>query len=859
MKEEIKEIEKEKIQFLSTIMDPIDFSLTSKIISPINCPNIVNDFQFIVGGTSYDTNKNLVRSVFHSVDIEINKNQNITRFVIDLPDPNYDFQSIQSLLAGNTITINEKNANFLFNIGSLLGCQELVQVTLPFQKRYQNNQLIPPTPWEKACTVFFSFFSSFTIAMRIILFLCELIGYAVAFGFCFNFAMIPITAGIISPTIPTFYRWALMLPFLFFQINVINLLSLITYYLCEFNFFRSKTFLPKHLHRPFCKKEEIQDFSNLNINLSQSLVSSSEIDLSQNFDNSLSEQSISSKSQNKIQNFFNKKSDIYDLILGITFFLVLGSFLFDKVFKYIMLAITIYIPVILIVGLVFLYGFHAFLSNFPSAREKYIKYDDLSDPFLSSMYFEENPWVTFFIGIYQKFIHKRDGIVTPNGEQSILKLFLTAFFTIGLYISFMIIILLITERNSFTPSQSISIIFILIILLIPLLCAIKFHYFLIGRLFSVPKSEQQLSDMRGWIHSPKQREQWLSATLTWSKSTVSIRLTRLCFLIFFFFLLFLSVFFIFQSRQDSSTSLNSSNSSSNSYLHLNSDKTNNETNNNRTITISNPICSLNMANLSILQYAALAQAVYISNASSSDYMDLVSEYFSNEEALKIEENIITNPYSGFLRRFSITKRDGRILNIISIRGTSNMYDMMADVELWAASFVMNLLQVTIPIMSAYSTDSRFFLGYTMHLPRFLFTNYSLINNYIKVINDNSIKGNGTETVIVGHSLGGGLAKLASAMTGYQAIAFSGPGIQALSAFYEFKDNNLVDTFVNIVPLLDPVAAVDHASGSDFLIPCEKGIISCHSIKRTLCMLGILCGEYEKHFQYCSSYFGFGLT
>ena len=348
----IEDHEIEKPKFVSTIINPADFALSSKLISPINCPNIVNDFKFIIGETSYDTNKNLARSVFHYIDDQLIQNKNISSFLIDIPDPNFDFQAIQALLAGNTITINEKNAYFLYNIGTLLGCQDLVDVTLPFQKRYRDTQLISPTSREKAYSLFVSFFTSFTTIMRIILFLCELIGYAVAFGFCFNFAMVPITSGIISPTIPDFYRWALMFPFLFFQINVINLLSLVTYYLCEFNFFRSKTFLPKHLHLlkiigvvwPFCKEKDIQDFSDLNINLNSALVS-----VDQNNSPNNSSSSTSSNSSPRISTHHKtsapQNSRVYDIILGISFFIILSSFFINQVFKYVMLTITIYIPV----------------------------------------------------------------------------------------------------------------------------------------------------------------------------------------------------------------------------------------------------------------------------------------------------------------------------------------------------------------------------------------------------------------------------------------------------------------------------------------------------------------------------------
>ena len=91
-------------------------------------------------------------------------------------------------------------------------------------------------------------------------------------------------------------------------------------------------------------------------------------------------------------------------------------------------------------------------------------------------------------------------------------------------------------------------------------------------------------------------------------------------------------------------------------------------------------------------------------------------------------------------------------------------------------------------------------------------------------------------------MGGGLAKLVSTTTGYQAISYSGPGIQSITAFVEWKHGNIPQSFINIVPNLDSIPSVDQTTGSSFIIPCNEGLFACHNMIRTMCMLSTLCTD-----------------
>ena len=65
-------------------------------------------------------------------------------------------------------------------------------------------------------------------------------------------------------------------------------------------------------------------------------------------------------------------------------------------------------------------------------------------------------------------------------------------------------------------------------------------------------------------------------------------------------------------------------------------------------------------------------------------------------------------------------------------------------------------------------------------------------------------------IVVGHSLGGGLAKIFGKLIGKKAISLSGPGMNAFHSLWEFKGNSskFELTSVDIVPDQDPIPRVE---------------------------------------------------
>ena len=107
-------------------------------------------------------------------------------------------------------------------------------------------------------------------------------------------------------------------------------------------------------------------------------------------------------------------------------------------------------------------------------------------------------------------------------------------------------------------------------------------------------------------------------------------------------------------------------------------------------------------------------------------------------------------------------------------------------------------------------------------------------------------------VIVGHSLGGGLAKLFGRMMKKQAISLSGPGVNAFHSLWEYegKSENFEISAIDLVPDKDLVPRVEVSGGTVYRIICKEGILNCHSKYYSLCEVLIMCRNpnYE---EYCS--------
>ncbi|KAK8875436.1 hypothetical protein M9Y10_005601 [Tritrichomonas musculus] len=877
------------------LLDPIDFILEPSHLSTISCGSIQSDFEFIVDERSYKCNKTIARTVFSNVNIQLSQHPETDKIFIKITDPNCYFQLIQSMMAGEYITINENNAFFLNYIASTLGNEELRSKTEIFMSRYKVNtvninnndnnnyaaecEYMPAKWYQVLLKLILNFFAKISIIFKIFLFLCELIGLAIGVAYIFNLFMIPLTSGIISLNMKNVYRYGVMIPYFLFNINIVSLVEIVFFYICKSNHFISKIPFSKHIQLikliravwPFCNKKAPVKFKTFQLSTSPLINSTQTENHQEEYMNNDNENNNKTKKKRKFKAlFFSGENNMYNTILGFLLIVLCILFCFRNVFRFVIILFTVFIPSILIRTLFFLYSFLAILSIFPKGRSNFIEYGDFSDPFVNSIYFTESKWILFFYELfsYCKCINKNTNHnQADSGSTSISNIkdhefledenqdnvstfpfcflkkcnplfisFLQALFskpTAGYLVSFGIFILLIDEWRKFNIFQIYLIIFVIILSFNTLMCSINFPFLTIQRFFTPPCSERQVQFQNKWMNNSRKRIKWNNLWFTWSKDATSIRVSRIIFIVFFSFAVVGSIFPASIFRQEELVTPKN-------HKNLNLKHKNNES----LIYLMNPVCDLRIRDLTITQLSAIAESSYQLDDDDPTLDSMLKAFFGNNwnESLKIVNDAPKSETSHSNIRHFIYKDN---LHLISIRGTDNTVDVLADIELWASSLMMNILSSSIPIFNGYASEFRTFLGYLMHLPSYMFQPFSLINSYIEIINKfvSSIQlGNGTEIVLTGHSLGGGLAKLVSVMTGYKAVSYSGPGIQAITAFYEWKDNNIGQSFINVVPNLDPVAGVDQSTGSSFLIPCNEGLIACHSIIRTMCMLATICTD-----------------
>ena len=106
---------------------------------------------------------------------------------------------------------------------------------------------------------------------------------------------------------------------------------------------------------------------------------------------------------------------------------------------------------------------------------------------------------------------------------------------------------------------------------------------------------------------------------------------------------------------------------------------------------------------------------------------------------------------------------------------------------------------------------------------------------------------GDNTIIfVGHSLGGGLAKIMGKMYVKESVSLSGPGISIFNHLWnpdvKNYNENFPISFIDIVPDMDLVPRVEVSGGTYYRIICDAGSGQCHSALRSLCMGAIMCHE-----------------
>ena len=230
--------------------------------------------------------------------------------------------------------------------------------------------------------------------------------------------------------------------------------------------------------------------------------------------------------------------------------------------------------------------------------------------------------------------------------------------------------------------------------------------------------------------------------------------------------------------------------------------------------------------------------------SSFDIKEYGKLFFDEDYDVEVIGNLVENKNSVTMIQYNV-KNKRNYLTILAIKGTSLSEDMYIDAQLYVSSIFLSILSAF--SLSSTQKDSRSFslIEYSLNIPYRIFFRFLIIDTYLEELKNAFISHEYSfykNVVIVGHSLGGGLAKLFGRFIGKQAISLSGPGVNAFHSLWKYdkESENYEISAIDLVPDMDLVPRVEVSGGTIYRIVCKKGVFACHGKELSLCEMLIMC-------------------
>eukprot|EP00586_Coscinodiscus_wailesii_P013946 CAMPEP_0172501448 /NCGR_PEP_ID=MMETSP1066-20121228/149922_1 /TAXON_ID=671091 /ORGANISM="Coscinodiscus wailesii, Strain CCMP2513" /LENGTH=348 /DNA_ID=CAMNT_0013276235 /DNA_START=455 /DNA_END=1501 /DNA_ORIENTATION=- len=194
--------------------------------------------------------------------------------------------------------------------------------------------------------------------------------------------------------------------------------------------------------------------------------------------------------------------------------------------------------------------------------------------------------------------------------------------------------------------------------------------------------------------------------------------------------------------------------------------------------------------------------------------------------------------------------EGKKIGIVSVRGTSNILEMLVDLQLWTSAALAQMLRAVVPIGHVWDSILPTLLKIASMFSSQAVEKVAFYKHTTAFVNEIVASGNYSAVHITGHSLGGGIAIITGAQTGIPVIGLSAPNAMlSRETFSPPLTKEQLDTeVINVIPDRDPFPRIDDPGQVSQSIRCTapaNGMITCHYIVRSICELHYQCGTRNR--------------